>query len=184
MRLRNRRAERQQPPQHGSTCGRVRRAHQAKSSDAALFFEVPGRHKPGMVVGFACNGEKKHGAHGALYRTRNSSCWFLIVPTLQRGNASGRSGVDGNRPQPLPSYHRGHGPLLPHARSILLIFQAIECRSVVIRRYRPHRCRATRARGIRVVPCTGTSTPRHGETTHSVAVGKRRYTSPCTFSKC
>jgi hypothetical protein len=75
MRLRNRRAERQQPPQHGSTCGRVRRAHQVKSSsDAALFFEVPGRHKPGMVVGFACNGEKKHGAHGALYRTRNSSC--------------------------------------------------------------------------------------------------------------
>ena len=31
----------------------------------------------------------------------------------------------------------------PNARSILLIFQAIECRPVVIRRCRPPRCRAT-----------------------------------------
>ena len=50
---RNRHADRQQTPQHGCTCGRVRRAHQVKSSDAALFFDVPGRHRPGMVVGFA-----------------------------------------------------------------------------------------------------------------------------------
>ena len=67
MRLRNRRAERQQPPQHGSTSGRVRRAHQVKSSDAVLFPDVPGRHKPRMVVGFACDGVEKHGAHGAPY---------------------------------------------------------------------------------------------------------------------
>ena len=53
-----------------------------------------------------------------------------------------------DRQRPCPSYHRGHGPLLPHERSTLLIFQAIKCRSVVIRRYQPHRCRAIRARGI------------------------------------
>ena len=88
------------PRQHGSTCGRVRRAHQVKSSDAALFPDVPRRHEPEMVV-----------------------LWTLPARLLHR-------------------------------------------------------------QGIRVVPCTGTSTPRHGETTHSVAVGKRRYTSPCTFSKC
>ena len=68
---RNRHADRQQTPQYGSTCGRVRRAHQAKSSDAALFLYVPGRHGSGMVVGFACDGVEKHGAHGAPYRRRN-----------------------------------------------------------------------------------------------------------------
>ena len=188
MRLRNRRAERQQNPQHGSTCGRVRRAHQAKSSDAALFFDVPGRNGPGMVVGFACDGVEKHGAHGAPYRTRNSSCCFFNPKSTA----------------PLPCHPCGYeigvqiGSKPPqHGSTCGRVRRAHQVKSSdaalfpdVPRRHEPEMvvlwtlpARLLHRQGIRVVPCTGTSTPRHGETTHSVAVWKRRYTSPCTFSK-
>jgi hypothetical protein len=59
----------------------------------------------------------------------------------------------------------------PRFDPIAKITRAFGCRPVVAQARNP------------IVPSIGTSTPRHDETAYSVALWKRRCTSPCTFSK-